>query len=200
MNVGCKCYAAVHLVCAVEAAKADEAMWMRCPKCDHRWSGELDKSLLEAAPKPADHRAGKCRVCQQEASDDTELLDCGCACRSTARQPIHLACAVTLAEQNSRRWRCCPTCEDRWAGDLKLPLARERCRVLANRPDEDSDRLSAEMDLSKTLRLQGKLEEALEIGSHAFRVYTKGRRARFSEQLEVETEVSDASTVEDMES
>ncbi len=176
----------MHLACAVKAAQTTESMWMTCPKCDQRWGGDLDRGLLEAAPGPSDEDARKCRVCLLEAANDNELLDCGCACRSVAAKPMHLACAVKQAQEDLSVWCFCSTCKHRWAGDLKPQLARARCLAFADRPDHDSERLSAEIDFSRTLRLQGNVDEALQIGSKAFRAYTDGRQAQYTKQLEAE--------------
>lgn len=195
LAVGCKCFAAVHLTCAIKAAQANEAMWMRCSKCEQRWGTDLDQGLLAAAPEPPEQAAGTCRVCQTVATDRNQLLSCGCACRGTVAQPIHLACATQLAEEHLKVWCFCPTCDGRWGGDLKPLLAQQRCRAFADRPGHDSERLSAELDLSKTLRLQGKVDEALRIGSEAFRTFTDGRQALYLEQLAAEA--SAASVQED---
>ena len=194
LSVGCNCFAAVHLACAVKAAQTTEAKWMTCPKCEHRWSGELDRGLLEAAPKPPEQEVRTCRSCLREATEDNKLLGCGCACRSIAAKPIHLACAVKQAQAELRAWCFCATCKHRWGGDLKPQLARARCHAFADRPDHDSERLSADIDLSRTLRLQGNVEEALRIGSVAFRVYTDGRQAQYSKQLEAEAAAGAAGT------
>ena len=84
LPVGCKCFAAVHLSCAIRAAQASEDMWMLCPKCQCRWGGDLDQGLFEAAPHPPEHEMQTCRVCLKQATSDDELLSCGCACRSHA--------------------------------------------------------------------------------------------------------------------
>jgi hypothetical protein len=161
-----------------------------CPKCDQRWGGDLDRELLEAAPSPPEADARKCRVCLRKATCDNEVLSCGCACRSIAAKPVHLACAVKQAQTDLSSWCFCSTCKHRWAGDLKPQLARARCLAFAGRPDHDSERLSAEIDLCKTLRLQGKVEEALQIGSKAFRAYTDGRQAQYKKQLEAEKDAA----------
>lgn len=189
---GCKCFAAVHLACAVKEAQANEEQWMKCAKCDNRWGGQLDRMLLKSAPPPSEEVASKCRVCGDGGG---ELLGCGCACRGNSAKPIHLACAVGLAQKDLSSWTTCRTCQHKWSGELKVPLARERARAFADRPEEDSQRLSADMDLSKTLRLQGDVEEALKIGGQALRRFTAGRQAFFSSEI-VEAEAAPSSEVE----
>ena len=51
-----------------------------------------------------------------------------------------------------------------FTGALYLRLSRERCRLVADRP-EDEERLAATMDLVETRRESSELDEALQLGS-----------------------------------
>ena len=77
---------------------------------------------------------------------------------------LHFACAVGAAQANVSSWWLCLTCKQDFTGALLLRLARERCRLLADRPEEDWERLVAANDLVQTLTVSDELVEALQLG------------------------------------
>ena len=68
-------------------------------------------------------------------------------------------------QTNSTSWFECLTCKQEFTGGLALRLARERCRLCVHRPEEDEKRLDAAQSLAPTLRNNGELEEALQLGT-----------------------------------
>ena len=77
---------------------------------------------------------------------------------------MHFDCAVEAAKAKTRSWFSCSTCEQVFTGALRLRLARERCRLSADRPEEDGERMAAALDLTEALRASGELDEALPLG------------------------------------
>ena len=87
LPVGCKCFAAVHLSCAIRAAQASEDMWMLCPKCQCRWGGDLDQGLFEAAPHPPEHEMQTCRVCLKQATSERARVNDTACVRPVSSDP-----------------------------------------------------------------------------------------------------------------
>ena len=185
--------ALLHLACAVKQAEADEDCWTWCSLCKKRWGGELDEGLAAAAPPAAEPL--ECRICGEahepaplggaatmEGDAGGALLSCACACRGSAAKPAHLACAVGAAQVGQAKqcgdnsWLQCPRCKQKWGGELKLQLARARSALLVDCAPDDKERLAAEMDLSRALRLDGQTAEALQIGGQALLRFTAARQ------------------------
>lgn len=87
----------------------------------------------------------------------------GCACRGTSGF-CHVDCLTEAALANGRRWLSCPMCKQRWTGELKLKLARERWGLSATRAEDDGERLAAALDLVESLYLADEMVEALQLG------------------------------------
>ena len=120
---------------------------------------------MAAASPPADATEPRCFVCLDPAKPDDALCATGCACRGDSAGLLHFACAVGAAQANGRSWFKCLTCQQQFTGAFCLRLARERCRLCVHRPEEDEKRLDAAQSLAPTLRNNGELEEALQLGT-----------------------------------
>ena len=94
----------------------------------------------------------------------------GCACRGDSAGLLHFACAVGAAQANRKSWFKCLTCKQDFIGALALRLSREWCRLLAERPEEDEERLRAGMDLTQTLREGGELDKALQLDTETLSI------------------------------
>ncbi len=85
---------------------------------------------------------GECWVCLSAAgeavtaTDRSQQLMRGCACRGTAGL-AHLQCLVDAAKHKPSMWSHCPSCKQRYTGQLLLELSRCRWDVSmhARRPE-----------------------------------------------------------------
>ena len=91
-----------------------------------------------------------CWVC---GTDETKgaPINCGCGCVGLAGY-AHVDCAVAAAREEWERWFDCKVCGQRWAGNIKLGLARARLELMEGRPPEDAERIEAEAMLTEALR------------------------------------------------
>ena len=119
---------------------------------------------MAAASPPVDAEEPRCFVCLDPAKPDDALCSTGCACRGDSAGLLHFVCAVGAAQVNGRSWFKCLTCQQQFTGAFCLRLARERCRLCADRPEEDEERLGVAVDLVEALWRTSALTEALQLG------------------------------------
>ena len=89
-----------------------------------------------------------CYVCSQQT--ETPPISCGCGCRGLAGY-AHQDCAIGAAREEWERWFDCQVCNQRWAGPLKLALARARTELMEERPETDPERQHAQEMLADAL-------------------------------------------------
>jgi hypothetical protein len=80
-------------------------------------------SAALATSDAADART-TCFICLDPCGSSQHLLHGGCACRGDSGFG-HVACIAKAAQEtNDRMWAWCPTCKQRWTGQMELGLAR----------------------------------------------------------------------------
>jgi hypothetical protein len=108
-----------------------------------------------------------CFICLEPQSgpgSSQRLLHSGCACRGGSGFG-HVVCIAKAAQEiNGLMWQFCPTCKQRWTGQMQLGLARAEVASLASRPEGDRARLHATSMLTQALRKMGEYAEALSLG------------------------------------
>ena len=121
-------------------------------------------SAASAAPDD-DVDASTCFICLEPHSGSAQrLLHGGCACRGGSGF-AHVACVAKAAQEtNERMWQFCPTCKQKWTGEMALGLARAEVASLASRPEGDFERLNASNLLTQALERMGEYAEALSLG------------------------------------
>ena len=87
-------------------------------------------------------------------------IQSGCGCRGD-QGLAHVACRAEVAKQSgiARDWYQCTTCGLDFTGAMEIGLSEERVRFLADRPEDDMDRLEALSYLGCALARQGRYAE-----------------------------------------
>ena len=120
-----------------------------------------------SAASDDDADASTCFICLEPHSgpgSSHRLLHGGCGCRGGSGIG-HVACVAQAAQEtNERMWHFCPTCKQKWTGEMALGLARARVASLASLPEGDLERLDASNGLTQALRMMGECAEALSLG------------------------------------
>lgn len=94
-----------------------------------------------------------CWVCAEGSSRTrSHKLMRGCACRGSDAGFAHLSCLVEAAKHNEDRWRSCPTCKQKFTGDVRLGLARARWELHRTSAADDWQRLNATDALASALQ------------------------------------------------
>ena len=105
-----------------------------------------------------------CWVCQFADCDEHReepLLSTGCACcrEGSSGGRAHVSCLAAAAAHQENLWIQCPTCKVQFTGELSMKLAHaywEGCRDL---PEEDEERLHANVKAALAERAQNKVPE-----------------------------------------
>jgi hypothetical protein len=77
---------------------------------------------------PNDATCWVCMDAKCEGSPDEPLLstDCACCREGSSSGRVHLSCLVSVAQHRETAWDECPTCEQRYRGDMEVRMARAR--------------------------------------------------------------------------
>jgi tetratricopeptide (TPR) repeat protein len=130
-------------------------------------SGQAAQVAMAAAASDDDDSSSTCFICLEPHSgpgSSQRLLHGGCACRGGSGFG-HVACVAKAAQEtNERMWTWCPTCKQKWTGQMALGLARAHVASLASLPEGDQWRLDATNMLTQTLEQMGEYAEALSLG------------------------------------
>ena len=104
-----------------------------------------------SAASDDDADASTCFIClEPHSASQYRLLHGGCGCRGGSGF-AHLACIAKAAHtMNARMWQFCPTCMQKWTGEMALGLARAYVASLASRPEGDWERLNASNMLTQS--------------------------------------------------
>jgi tetratricopeptide (TPR) repeat protein len=136
----------------------------RCSRTAANWSLMAAAAAASAA---SDHDASTCFICLEPHSgpgSSQRLLHGGCACRGGSGFG-HVTCIAKAAQEtNEDMWQYCPTCKQRWTGQMQLGLARAEVASFASRTEGDWHRLGAANGLTAALYEMGQYTEALSLG------------------------------------
>ena len=101
-----------------------------------------------------------CWICQFADCDEhpeEPLLSTGCACcrPGSGGGRAHVSCLASAAAHQEDLWTQCPTCKQRFSGDVVIELSRARWELCRSRPEADGDRLVALRNLAGALSDSG---------------------------------------------
>ena len=110
---------------------------------------------LKPEPEP------ECWICYSAVSPEKpdEPLLRGCACRGTAGH-VHVSCLARAAGRKKRIWTECPSCKQRYTGELFVELSRAHWALVRERPIASEERLAAANSLAAALQGAGRPAEA----------------------------------------
>ena len=193
----------VHLACAVKAAQLGEAKqcghnsWLNCPRCKHKWGGELKLPLARERcdfrpifdTVPAHSLALWAHVSVNLRRSALIAAAENLEGKQTTRPNHNLISGVT-----SDRLLMVPAAERQAAAEIEAAerKAAAKLRTPAQITDDEGqglnepyepytgvyskERLAADMDLSRALRLAGQAAESLQIGGQALLRFTGARQ------------------------
>ena len=110
-----------------------------------------------------DEEVGSCTICL--SGDHPKPTQSGCACRGDAGL-AHVECRAEAAAHRMANadeysgWWECGTCGQKFTGAMQLGLAEAWWSSAKHLPEEDTDRLSAAMNLADAFEEQGKSVES----------------------------------------
>ena len=90
-----------------------------------------------------------CWVCHAILGEEgsAALLSTGCGCRG-GTSTAHIECLTEAAKHNRKSWTHCPTCGQRWTGEMDLGLAEARWESVQALPEDDEYRLCVASNLA----------------------------------------------------
>ena len=105
-----------------------------------------------------------CWVCQFADCDEhpeEPLLSTGCACcrEGSSGGRAHVSCLAAAAAHQENLWIQCPTCKVQFTGELSMKLAHAYWEGCRDRPEEDEERLQANVKAALAERAQNKVPE-----------------------------------------
>lgn len=112
-----------------------------------------------------------CYLCGEDSSAELGplvLAGCGCRVLSHSHCRVRAAIQIRMTRGDEKYLKCCEICNLKFEGRTRSLLVEQWFNRVRHLPEENEERLMAQMDVAMDLKLRGHFEKALSLAKNCF--------------------------------